>query len=94
MKRNYKPENLNVLASDAPEQHAKISTLLREYNQKLIDIGYGMKRSTLKQKNLIDTRPLCSDLDAVPSHNVPPSMMGRNGNIKTIVKSTGFHDYQ
>lgn len=93
MNQNYKPENLNVLASDAPEQHAKISTLLREYNQKLIDIGYGMKRSTLKQKNLIDTRPLCSDLDAVPSHNVPPSMMGRNGNIKTIVKSTGFHDY-
>lgn len=93
MKQNYRPKSLNVLASNAPDQHAKISTLLREYNQKLIDIGYGMKRSTLKQKNLIDTRSLCSDLDTVPSHNVPPSMMGTDGNIRTIVESIDFRNY-
>lgn len=49
--------------------------LEREYYQKLIEKGYGMKRSELKKKDLIDIRPLLSlnkdDTRGVPTLDRP-----------------------
>ena len=54
----HKSEKFTIFDQSLIQNKSRVQQLFRDYNRMLIDIGYGMRRSQLKQKNLIDARSL------------------------------------